>query len=118
VFALLLAIPTSILAGCGDDGPRLTEAGARGRAVAADNGCQACHGRNGEGGVGPSWIGLAGADVELDGGTTVTADDDYLRRSIVEPRADTVAGYNVLMPTNSLSPAEVDLVIAYIKDLR
>ena len=114
----VIATMAMALSACADDGPPLSEAGARGKDLAGDNGCLACHGRNGQGGVGPAWTGLAGATVELDDGTTVVADDNYLRRSISDPQAEQVAGYTVLMPTNKLAPGEVDAVIAYIKDLK
>ena len=72
---------------------------------------------NGEGGTGPTWVGLAGAEVELLDGTFVVADEAYLVRSIVEPEADLRAGFTLQMPRNSLSESEVADVIAYIEDL-
>lgn len=109
-----------VVAGCGAAEPdrELTPQAAAGREVALDKGCTACHGDNGEGGVGPPWIGLAGATVELEGGGTVVADAAYLRRSIVDPQADTVAGMTVRMPATELSDGEVDALIAYIQELR
>lgn len=83
-----------------------------------DSGCAACHGRNGAGGVGPAWTGLYGSTVELEGGEQVAADEDYLRRSIVDPEAEKVTGYNVVMPDNNLTGPEVDAVVAYIEALR
>ncbi len=115
VSAVLLALASS----CGADGAdvALSEAGARGRAVANANGCAACHGADGQGGVGPTWVGLAGAEVELLGGGVIVADDAYLVRSIVDPAADLRAGYLLQMPANNLTESEVADVIAYIKDL-
>jgi cytochrome c oxidase subunit 2 len=55
--------------------------------------------------------------VVLTDGRVVVADDEYLRRAIVDPDAEIVAGYSLKMPRNSLSDAEVDDVIAYIHDL-
>ena len=106
------------LAARGDDGPPLSQAGARGRELADENGCLVCHGSAGQGGVGPAWTGLAGSRVELDDGTVVIADDEYLRRSITDPGAQQVAGYAVSMPPNSPGPSDVDAIIAYMKDLR
>jgi cytochrome c oxidase subunit 2 len=103
---------------CGNDSPPLSAAGERGKEVAADKGCQSCHGNQGQGGVGPAWQGLAGSDVELDDGTVVAADDRYLRESIVEPDATKVAGYTVSMPSIDLDPSEVDALVAYIEDLK
>ena len=61
-------------------------------------GCVSCH-RQDSKGRGPVLIGVYGKTVELTDGTRVTADDDYLRESIVQPAAKVVAGYAPLMPT-------------------
>jgi mono/diheme cytochrome c family protein len=110
-----------VAAACGgsSDGSdaALSPAGARGQDIAKSDGCTACHGSNGQGGVGPSWVGLYGSEVELEDGTTVTADDDYLTRSIADPGANIVKGSTVIMPNNGLSDAEIADVIAYIRDL-
>ena len=106
------------LAACGaDEQPDLSAAAARGRDVAAGSGCAGCHGGSGEGGVGPAWTGLAGSTVQLDDGSTVTADADYLHRSIVDPGAEVVAGYTLQMPQNQLSDDEAAAVVAYIQEL-
>ncbi|MGF1599892.1 MAG: c-type cytochrome [Acidimicrobiales bacterium] len=116
--AALVGAVFGLTAACGgDNGPELSAPAAEGREIMRNSGCAGCHGQNGEGGVAPSWHDLYGSTVELDDGDTVTADDDYLRRSITDPRADQVAGYTLLMPTNSLSEQEVDAVIAYIQEL-
>ncbi len=101
-----------------DDGPALSAEGERGHELAANNGCVACHGPNGQGGVGPAWVGLAGSTVTLEDGTTLTADDAYLARAIAEPEADLVDGYTLQMPPNNLEPDEVDAIVAYIKELQ
>jgi mono/diheme cytochrome c family protein len=101
-------------AGGGDDSA-LSEAGRRGRDISNSNGCAGCHG--GDGGVGPSWDGLYGSEVKLADGTTVTADEAYLTRAIVEPNAEIVEGYVLKMPSNDLSDDEVADVIAYIREL-
>ena len=103
--------------GGGDSGPELSAEGERGRQIANDNGCAACHGNNGQGGAGPAWTGLFGSTVELDDGTTVLADEEYLRTSITDPSAQRNAGYSLQMPQNSLTADEIDAVIAYITDL-
>jgi cytochrome oxidase Cu insertion factor (SCO1/SenC/PrrC family)/mono/diheme cytochrome c family protein len=107
------------LAACGDDSgdTALSEAGQSGREIATANGCAGCHGVNGQGGVGPTWQGLAGSEVELEDGRTVIADDDYLYRAITDPNAEMTEGYSLQMPQNQLSDDEVADVIAYIRDL-
>jgi len=89
----------------------------RGRELVASTGCAACHGADGGGGIGPSWAGLDGSDVKLVDGTTVVADESYLRRSILDPEADLVAGYGVVMPRNGLEPEQVDALVEFIKSL-
>ena len=119
--SLLLGFATLlVLAGCGAAEPdrELSPQASEGRAVALDKGCAACHGDNGEGGVGPPWIGLAGSTVELEGGGALIADAAYLRRSIVDPQAEIVAGMTVKMPVTELSAGEVEALIAYIQELR
>lgn len=115
---LVLFVVSSVVASCGDSGPALSPLAAQGRDVARSSGCSVCHGRNGGGGVGPSWVGLAGSTVELDDGSTVVADNDYLRRSMLEPQAQIVSGYIKKMPDAGLTDDEVDQLIAYIGELR
>jgi cytochrome c oxidase subunit 2 len=110
-----------LLIACGSDGGasdvELSPVAAQGRDVIRSNGCAACHGRDGEGGVGPTFVGLFGRDVELDDGSTVVADRAYLVESIRDPQAKIVAGYRLPMPSNQLDDAQIDQVIAYIEEL-
>ena len=117
--ALLFPVITLSLAACGSggDGPTLSAAGEAGRTTMRTNGCASCHGADGQGGVGPTFQGLYGTEVELEDGTTVVADDDYLYRSITEPGAQIHAGYRVPMPPNNLSDAEIAGIIDYIREI-
>jgi cytochrome c oxidase subunit 2 len=63
------------------------------------------------------------SQVELSNGETVIADEDYLRRSMLEPSSQTVKGFQEgLMETvikpHSLTDAEVRALIAYIRSLQ
>ena len=120
IYVMLAVVAALVVAACGSSEPdrELSPAAAAGREVALAEGCAACHGDNGEGSIGPAWIGLAGSTVDLEGGGTVVADTEYLRRSIVEPEADIVAGMTVKMPVTELSDEQVDNLIAYIEELR
>lgn len=83
-------------------------------------GCTACHSVDGRAGIGPTVFNLFGATVELQDGTTVPADENYLRTSITDPRARIVKGYQPLMPTfkGQLTDEEMNALIAYIKSLK
>jgi cytochrome c oxidase subunit II len=81
-------------------------------------GCAGCHASNG-GGVGPSLVGLYGAEEKLADGSTVTADENYLRESILNPNAKIVAGYAGVMPSydGQLSEDQINQLLAYLKSL-
>ncbi len=73
-------------------------------------GCLACHAMGGVGGaVGPPFEELREKDVE------------YIRRGIVDPNADTAAGFEAFAGTmpptfgSMLSPAELEALIRYLK---
>ncbi len=117
---LVPAIAAIGLSACGGNAAAditLSERGEEGRSVMQSSGCAACHGSNGGGAVGPPFQGLFGSTVQLDDGTSVTADRDYLYESITEPGAKIVDGYRVPMPENDLDDAEVDAIIDFIIEL-
>jgi cytochrome c oxidase subunit 2 len=101
--------PSATVAGAGDP--------ANGEQLSRSSGCAGCHGQDFGGGAGPDWIGLAGSDVELADGTVVVADAAYLTRAIADPSAELVTGYNLRMPANSLSDAEIADIVAFIETL-
>jgi cytochrome c oxidase subunit 2 len=63
--------------------------------------------------------GLYGAMVSLNDGTTVQADDKYLREAILQPASQTVAGYQPVMPAyqGKITEEQLMQVIAYIKSI-
>lgn len=89
-----------------------------GEALYAKFGCGACHAGTSQVAA-PKLGGIFGTRVRLQGGATVTADEAYLRKSILDPRADIVAGYAPIMPSYaSLADAsDVEALIAYVKSL-
>ncbi len=127
--ALLALVPvlllTGVLAACGgdDSGSASTSGGAAsndataGKQVARDRGCTSCHSSSGAKGTGPTWKGLYGSQVKLSDGTTVTADETYIKESITDPGAKLVDGYGNLMPHFNLSQTEVNQLVTYIKSL-
>jgi len=84
-------------------------------------GCVSCHTNDGSKLVGPTWKGLYGSRVTvLAGGVEadVTADDDYLKRSIRHPPKEVVKGFEPQMPKAELKDNDVADLIAYIKSLQ
>lgn len=115
-----LIAAVALLAGCGGNAAadvQLSARGEEGRSIMRASGCAACHGSQGDGGVGPSFRGLFGSTVPLADGTSVTADRDYLAESITDPSGQIVEGYRVPMPDNDLDDAEIEAIIDYIVEL-
>jgi cytochrome c oxidase subunit 2 len=81
-------------------------------------GCATCHSASSKG-RGPNLVGLYGTIVQLEQGGSATADDAYLRESILDPKAKIVAGYANLMPTFGGLVGEEGLLqlIEYIKSI-
>jgi cytochrome c oxidase subunit 2 len=81
-------------------------------------GCSGCHGANSSVHA-PDLAGLYGRAVHLSDGRTVTADDAYIRDSILLPKRDVAAGYQPLMPSyaGELSEDQIIRLTAYIKSL-
>ena len=96
----------------------LSPEAAAGREISISAGCASCHGEDGNGRVGPKWIGLADSQVTLSDGTVVTADDGYLYESIKDPGAKKRRGASGIMPANKLTDEEIASIIAYIRALK
>ena len=81
--------------------------------------CATCHLGNGTGRA-PSLNGVYDGTVRLADGSTVTADDAYIRESILNPPAKIVAGYQPLMPAfqGQLTEEQILSLTAYIKSLQ
>lgn len=87
----------------------------RGAKLFASQGCAACHGQKG-----PTLYGVFGSRQPLDDGSTVLADETYLRESILVPAAKVVAGYaagNMPGYRERLTEDQVEDLIAYLKSL-
>ncbi len=81
--------------------------------------CLTCH-TGTPSGRAPVLEGIFRRTVPLEGGGTVTADESYLRESILRPDAKVVAGYRPIMPAYEGQVTEEQLVqvIAYLKALQ
>jgi cytochrome c oxidase subunit 2 len=99
----------------GAPGESMEQAGAK---VFQATGCPTCHLADGTG-LGPSLLGVYGQPVKLTTGETVTADDAYMRESIVLPKVKVVAGYSPIMPSfqGQMTEEQLNNVIAYLRAL-
>ena len=97
---------------------------ANGQRIMKNIGCFACHTVDGTKLVGPSFKGIYGHKVTVvTGGNEreITADDEYIKRSIYDPNADVVKAFNkgLMQPyKGQLSDADVAQIIEYIKTLQ
>jgi len=96
----------------------LSPEAAAGREISISAGCASCHGEDGNGRVGPKWIGLADSQFTLSDGTVGTADDAYLYESIKDPGAKKRRGASGIMPANKLTDEEIASIIVYIRALK
>jgi cytochrome c oxidase subunit 2 len=89
-----------------------------GRKLFQQLGCTTCH-RFDIQGRGPNLVGAYGKPVLLDDGRTVTADDNYIRESILNPGAKVVAGFKPIMPTfqGIVNEEQLLSLVAYIRSL-
>ena len=92
----------------------------RGERIVKNAGCLNCHAVEGKEKIGPNLRGLYGSKVPLEGGQSVTADEEYLRESIADPGAKVVKGYPNVMPTfkTSMPPDDVRATVEYLKTLK
>jgi cytochrome c oxidase subunit II len=84
-----------------------------------DLACNSCHRPNAQG-RGPVLEGLFGRTLQLQTGETVTADEGYVRESILTPAAKVAAGFQPIMPAFQGLVTEEQLLalIEYIKSLQ
>ncbi len=98
-------------------GPDMVEAGRY--IYERKGGCASCHTLDGNANVGPSFLGIYGRSRDLEGGETITVDENYIRQSIIEPQAKVVLGYKdrSVMPTykGRLSDREIGAIISFMK---
>jgi cytochrome c oxidase subunit 2 len=108
--ALLCALPLAA-AGCGgssDDGSPATATGGTGEELYRQYACASCHSLDGDDGTGPTFQGLAGSTVTLEGGERLEADRAYLEQSITDPDAQVREGYNAGLMTSSIDGYDLE----------
>jgi len=87
-------------------------------------GCIACHSTDGSPLTGPSFKGVFGHEITVVTGgkeRTFPIDETYIKKSILEPNADIVKGFNAnLMQTykGQVSDKEITDIVEYIKSLK
>ncbi len=91
---------------------------ASGEKIFAELGCATCH-RTDTQGRGPNLQGIFGKPVQLQDGRIVTADENYIRESILDPGAKVVNGFKPVMPTfqGLVSDEQVNALVAYVKSI-
>ena len=103
------------------DTPPLASHGA---SVYQQKGCLGCHGGVPDAPTnaplrGPQLAGRFGETVPLADGGTAIFDEQYVRRSILEPRADISAGHQPIMPAyqvpKQITEEEIVAIIDYLK---
>ena len=89
---------------------------ARGFELFRQKGCSGCHVNSTV--HAPDLTGVYGRTIHLSDGRTLTADEAYLRDSILLPKRDVVAGYEPIMPSfqGQLSESELSALVTYLKE--
>ncbi len=93
----------------------------RGQQLVQQYGCTTCHSLDGSIKIGPTWKGLYESTVTLDDGSTLMADQEYLKSSILEPNLYVSEGFpSNVMPSFSeiLDQTQVESIVAFIESLK
>ncbi len=116
--SIVVMEPAAFQAWLAGGGPGVSLASA-GEKLFQDLACVTCH-KADSGARGPALDGLFGRPVALADGGTVTADETYIRESIVAPSAKVVAGYQPIMPTfqGLVSEEQLLQLVAYVRSLK
>ncbi len=94
-----------------------------GRELWERKGCKQCHSIDGSErpGGGPSWDDLWGTERQIMNASPVIADENYIKESIRMPQAKIRTGYQGInmsaYPPSLVSDAEIDALIAFMKEL-
>lgn len=101
----------------GGEGMSLEEYGQK---LYVSKACNTCHSIENKTLVGPAFNGLFGKTRVFTKGDKLTADENYIRQSVLEPQAHIVAGFEPVMPTYQglLGDREIDAIIAFLKTLK
>lgn len=90
-----------------------------GESIAKKAGCFTCHSVDGSKGTGPSYKGLFGRQEQMTDGKSYAADENYIKESILNPKAKIVKDYeNGNMPAFQFKTPQLEAIIAYIKTVK
>ena len=91
-----------------------------GKKVYQMRGCAQCHSTDGSSGNGPTFKGVWGTERRMADGGAVTFDENYVRESILQPKAKVLVGYEPVMPTfqGRIKDDEITALIAFLKSLQ
>lgn len=89
-----------------------------GRELVETYACTACHSLDGSPQSASTFKGLYGSTRVLTDGSSVKADDHYLRQSIEDPDEQIVKGYENNMPEMPLSEEDIQSIVDYLKTLK
>ncbi len=90
-----------------------------GQRLYQQRGCKGCHSIDGSSGTGPTWKDSYGAARDLTDGRSAAVDENYVRESILNPKAKIAKGFQPVMPSykGQLSDDDIDSLIAFMKTL-
>ncbi|MFK8114915.1 MAG: cytochrome c oxidase subunit II transmembrane domain-containing protein [Rubripirellula sp.] len=82
-------------------------------------GCSGCHSIDGSKRVGPSFKETYGSERALVSGEKAKGDENYIRESVIYPKAKVVAGYAPVMPSykGQLSDDDIYCITEYLKEI-
>ncbi|MGF1531918.1 MAG: urate hydroxylase PuuD [Puniceicoccaceae bacterium] len=116
---MLLSLPDAIADPRDDSLLALSDDAIEGRRLVGAKGCVACH-QPIDSNMAPSYYGIFNTERKFADGTSVIADEAYLRESILYPNRKIVAGYAPAMPgyAGAFSDQELNQLIAYIMETK
>ena len=82
-----------------------------------EKGCSTCHSLDGSKGNCPSWKGVWGGTNKMQDGRSLVVDENYVRKTMMEPGNMTLPGFDNIMPSfqGLLREREIKGVIEFIK---
>ena len=86
-----------------------------------DKGCLGCHSTDGTSKIGPTFKDIFGRKVTVFTNgkeRVVTVDEEYLKRSVLQPGVDIVKGYSPIMPTIPVTSQELETIVDFLKTLK